>query len=224
VQVPITVTGSESYNGTTTANESHPLNFTVKPGEYSVHGTYNETTSLTATASVSTGNIVKIVLDFGPSSASSVPITATGTSEWQGLALTMTLEKTEYGLGEPVNISLTIANISNQTTTFGLSAWNNFDFQVFKDTGTYNGTSGVIYQYSDFWIGQIIPQIVLGETLGPGESLSQSFVWNQTYPIATGASEGLPVSPGTYYVVGLIGSVLSTKTTLETTPIQINIT
>ena len=144
--------------------------------------------------------------------------TAFGVNEQLGLKLTLTLEKTEYSLGEPINITLTITNVSNQTTTIGLSAYNDFDFQV------YNGTHSVIYQYSDRWIGVAVPQIVIDETLEAGESLSENLVWNQTYPIPTGGSEGVPVSAGTYYIVGLIGSVLSrTNSTIETTPIQITI-
>ena len=115
----------------------------------------------------------------------------------EGFQLTITLAKTKYSLGEPIIITLTITNVRNQTNTIDLSAWNNFDFQVYNDTHVYNGTSGVIYQYSDLWIGQAIPYNIWIETLDPGESLSENLVWMQTYPVSIGGLQGVPVSPGT---------------------------
>ena len=142
-------------------------------------------------------------------------VTVNGINEQLGLQ--MTLQKTNYSLGEPINITLTLTNISNQTATIGLSAYNNFDFQV------YNDTNSILYQWSNRWIGVAVPQVIVLETLNPGESLSQNFVWNQTCH-NNGLSEGVPISPGIYYIVGQIGSVLSGKnSTIETTPIQITI-
>ena len=133
------------------------------------------------------------------------------------LGLQMTLQKTNYSLGEPINITLTLTNLSNQTATIGLSAYNNFDFQV------YNDTDNILYQWSNRWIGVAVPQYIVLETLNPGESLSQNFVWNQTC-YNTGLSQGVPVSPGVYYIVGLIGSAISrNNSTIETTPLQITI-
>jgi parallel beta-helix repeat protein len=109
------------------------------------------------------------------------------------LRLTMTLEKTEYVLGEPVNIMLTITNISNQTITFGLYWANDFDFRV------YNDINNPIYQWSDRWIGVAHPAIVRLVTLNPRESLSENLSWQQTN------DGGVPVSPGTYYIIGRIG-------------------
>lgn len=148
------------------------------------------------------------------------PIKADETSaevvdEQLGLNLTMTLEKTAYTLGEPINITLTLTNISNQTTTIELSAYNNFDFRV------YNDTNSTLYQWSNRWIGVAVPQVIWLETHNAGESLSQNLAWDQTC-YNTGLSEGVPVSPGAYYIVGQIGSVLSGKnSTIETTPIQV---
>jgi hypothetical protein len=129
--------------------------------------------------------------------------TANGTDD--GLELTMKLEKTNYTLGEPINITLTIKNISNQTINFGYSAWA-FDFRV------YNDTNHEIYQWSSF---RIFPQIIVDTPLGTGESLARGLVWQQTCN-RTMFSEGVPVSPGTYDIIGQSG-------TLQTTPIQISI-
>ncbi|MGD0978862.1 MAG: hypothetical protein ABR962_06935 [Candidatus Bathyarchaeia archaeon] len=171
------------------------------------------------------GIVYAVEYEFKPSFFPPSPTIAQGVNESEGLGLTMTLQKTNYGLGEPINTTLTITNVSNQTNTFTLGPYKDFDFQVYNDTHIYNGTNGVIYQYSDFWVGKAIPYIETLETLEPGESLSENLVWMQTYPVPIGGSEGVPVSPGTYYIVGLIGSVLSTTNpTIETTPIRITIT
>jgi hypothetical protein len=143
--------------------------------------------------------------------------TVGGVNEQLGLQLTMALQKTTYSLGEPINITLTLTNISNQTTTIELSAYNNFDFQV------YNDTNSILYQWSNCWIGVAVPQVIWLETLNAGESVSANLAWNQTC-YNSGLSKGVPVSSGTFYIVGQIGSILSGKSsTIETTPIQIAI-
>ena len=124
-----------------------------------------------------------------------------------GLELTMTLERTNYTLGEPINITLTIINISNQTVNFGYSA-RTFDFRV------YNDTNSTVYQWSSF---RVFPLFIVDTPLNPGESLARVLVWQQTCN-RTMSSEGVPVSPGTYYIIGLSG-VLQ----MQTTPIQISI-
>jgi len=140
-----------------------------------------------------------------------------GVNEQLGLKLTMALQKITYSLGEPISITLTITNISNQTKTIYLGAYNDFDFRV------YNGTNSTMYQWSNSWLGGAVPQIVRFQPLNAGESLSANFAWHQTC-YNYGLSEGVPVSPGAYYIVGQIGSVLSAKnSTIETTPIQITI-
>jgi hypothetical protein len=217
VQVPVTVAGPESHNGTTTTNGWNTLNFTVAPGQYSISGTYENATPVTVTANVSAGSDVSALLNFGssPPPPLSPPPTAEGVSG--ALQLTMALEKTEYTLGEPVNITLTLTNISNETTTIDFSAYNNFDFRV------YNGTNSTLYQWSNHWLGVAVPQVIWLETLNAGESLSENFVWSQTC-YNTGLSEGVPISSGEYNIVGQIGSVISTKNSMiETTPIQITI-
>jgi len=145
--------------------------------------------------------------------------TVNGVNQQLGLQLSMTLQKTNYSLGEPINILLTIANISNQTVSFGLGPdVNQFDFHV------YNDTNSNIYWYTSIWLGGAIPMFIVLETLNPGESLNSSLVWQQTFSHSLD-SEGIPVSPGTYYIVGRIGPpfFINENSTLETTPIQITI-
>jgi hypothetical protein len=154
---------------------------------------------------------------YNPKSSSQTLLMAHGVhGDFQ---LTMTLERIEYTLGEPMNITLTLTNISNQTTSFGLGPdGNEFDFHV------YNDTNSNIYWYSSIWLGSAIPQYVILETLNAGESLNCTFVWQQTFSHSLD-SEAFPVSPGTYYIVGRIGPpfFFGENSTMETTPIQITI-
>jgi len=137
------------------------------------------------------------------------PIRADETSvevvdEQLGLKLTMTLEKTVYSLGEPINVTLAVTNISNQTINFAYAAWT-FDFLVYNDTGS-------IYQWSSF---RIFPMFIINWPLDIGENLTRVLVWPQTCNVTTW-SQGVPVSPGTYFIVGEVPSY-----GLETTPIQV---
>lgn len=205
VQVPVTVTGPESHNGTTVTDGNNPLNFTVAPGQYSVSGTYENATPLAVTANVSAGSHVKILLNFASSPPPSPPPTVEGVNG--KLELTMTLDKTEYTLGEPINITLTITNISNQTITYGYADPNSY-FRV------HNETNNDIYNVLET---QIFPDIVVFIPFNAGESLTDHYVWQQMCNV-TPISEGVPVSPRTYYIVGQHGTSF-----METTPIQVTI-
>ena len=135
---------------------------------------------------------------------------------YDGFQLTMTLEKTEYTLGEPIDITLTLANISNQTVSFGLDA----SFSYFRFL-VYNGTKSTIY--SSLYDGEALLPLSTLYTLNAGQSISDSsFSWQQTiFP-----PQGAHVLAGTYYIVGQVGPIWGTfapNSTIETTPIQITI-
>ena len=142
-----------------------------------------------------------------------------------GIQLTMTLEKTVFRLGEPINVTLTMTNITNQTQTFVLGAYNDFDFHV------YNETNSNIYWHSSIWLGEVaIPDGLTGITLNPsepwGNSWTETFLWQQNMISGTFDNPSyVPVSPGTYYVVGRVGAPFSIdeNSTWQTTPIQITI-
>jgi hypothetical protein len=140
--------------------------------------------------------------------------TAEGVNEQLGLQLTMTLEKTNYSLFEPINIYFTITNISNQTIRllqYG-DAFNMFEFQVYNDTN--NSIWSQIYPvYPDNLGGPMVTTTILNSK----ESLTGVLVWEQMY----NNTVPLPVSPGTYYIVGQIGPIFMNGLTIETTPIQI---
>ena len=143
------------------------------------------------------------------------PDTAEGVNEQLGLQLTMTLQKTNYSLGEPVNMNFTITNISNQTISlfqYGVGAFDMFEFQVYNDTN--NSVWSLIYPV--FPIVNPGGPVVTTTRLYSEESLTGVLVWeqmcNDTVPV--------PVSPGTYCIVGQIGPIFMNGT-IETTPIQI---
>jgi hypothetical protein len=91
-----------------------------------------------------------------------------------------------------------------------------------NDSGSYLIYNGSLYGYF----------VIAGETLNAGESLSVNLSWEQmSYPAAWPQTsyliawppEGVPVLPGTYYIVGRIGPIYGANSTIETTPIQITI-
>ena len=137
-------------------------------------------------------------------------VVSLGVNEQLGLQLTMALQKTNYGLVEPINITLTLTNISNQTISF----WLDFSFSCFEFK-VYNGTNSILY--SSLNNGGIQLPLAVVYTLNAEESLSANLVWNQTY-------NNIAVLPGTYYIVGQVGPIYyGTNSTIETTPIQITI-
>src|SRR5271157_334931 len=188
--------------------------------------------SLALTVLLGVGVVYAVSYEFTPQNPSQTLATTQGV--YDGFQLTMTLEKTEYALGEPINITLTLTNISNQTASFGLSWDNDFDLQVYNctnstiyssanDSGSFEIVNGSLYEYY---------HPVLGETLNAGESLSENLSWQQmSYPAAwpqtsypiTWPPEGVPVLSGTYYIVGHIGPIYGANSTIETASIQITI-
>jgi hypothetical protein len=144
--------------------------------------------------------------------------TVEGVNEQLGLQLTMTLETTSYSLFDPMTIYFTITNISNQTVyldSYG-DAFDMYEFQV------YNDTNNIVWSQIYPVYNGINPggPMITNTTLSPKESLIGSLEWeemsNDTVPV--------PVSPGTYYIVGQIGPIFMNGLTIETTPIQITIT
>ena len=125
------------------------------------------------------------------------------------LELTIALVKTDYSLGEPVNLTLTITNINNQTINFTHTGYD-FDFQVTNDTNNQ------VYKWSNF---QAFPDIVSITPLQAGKSFSANFTWLQTCNFNVSV-ENYPVSPGTYNIFGQTGPTYG----IQTTPIQLTIT
>jgi hypothetical protein len=129
--------------------------------------------------------------------------------------LTMSIEKTVYSVGEPVNITLTLTNISNQTVNVGDDAWL-LDFVV------SNGTSKLIYQHTG---DGMMPMYIVNVKLQPGQNITDCYLWSQRY---SGPNPGPTVSPGTYYIVGksdpstIVGNI-DPSYELQTDPLRITI-
>lgn len=171
------------------------------------------------TVLLSVSLVYGIRLEFTPKInmlASSTPI-AYGVNG--GFKLTLMLQKTEFSLGEPVNVTLTVANISNQTVQF-------YDFPSFWDFLVYNDTDNGLYQW--LFSGHGFPMSGTTYSLDPGIGLTNEvLVWPQMCN-RTETQYGVPdspVSPGTYYIVGRYGYTgYDFSLNLQTTPIQITIT
>ena len=152
----------------------------------------------------SSGNVAK------PKDMMMSSLAVIGVNETAGLELTVEVEKAVFSPGEPVNITFALANISNQTIDFPMAAWT-FDFQVFNDTDQG------IFQYST---SQVFPQVIWIMPINPGENLTDFLVWPQTFN-TTAFNAGVAVSPGTYYIVGLLWDISSIM--LRMPPLQISV-
>jgi hypothetical protein len=126
------------------------------------------------------------------------------------LELTMTVEKTDYYVGEPIYVTLTVTNISNQTITFQYWA-KTFDFMVYNNTD-------YIYQWSKFGAH---PFVIVDLSLDPRENITKVLTWPQTCN-DTAISQGTPVSPGAYYIYGYFAS-FDALYELETGPVEVNV-
>ena len=136
------------------------------------------------------------------------PTSLQATSVNGSFELTISVEKTVYSVGEPVNVTLAITNISGQTVDFTYTGMN-FDFIVTNDT------DNAIYQWS---IGRAFPMFIMMKPLQPGQNVTATYTWPQTCN-TNQSTMGASVSPGTYYIVGKSNSIYG----LQTSPLQITI-
>jgi hypothetical protein len=162
----------------------------------------NDTLGLAVLALVFTTGLV-IVLSSGDTYSLQTPL-AVGYVQG-GLRYSVALQKTTFNIGEPVNVTFTITNVSNKNITNWHSAWD-FDFVV------YNGSNSKLFQWSAF---RVFPMIIWGSTLRPGDSFESVLVWPQTCN-ETQNSGGVQVSPGNYFIVGILYGV-------KTLPLEISI-
>lgn len=156
-------------------------------------------------------------MDYGAKPKPVMPsfLTATAVNKAVGLELTVQLEKVGYNLGEPVNITFTLANISNKTINLWLESDSSWDYQVF------NSTNYCVFDYLidyPIWGAVGMPVQIAAE-----KNLTLVFVWPQAYgqippPWVSPRSAVIPVSPGSYYIVGRFSN---SNFTLQTPPLQI---
>ena len=127
-----------------------------------------------------------------PSSPCPTPTLPPANSTVNGLLLSISLEKNVFEVGEPVNVTLTITNVSSETVDFTVTAMN-FDFLV------YNSSNGLVYQWSYL---RVFPQYAYIDHLTPGKTLTSTEIWPQTANIPTSGIENQQVPAGTFYVIG----------------------
>ena len=124
------------------------------------------------------------------------------------LSITLTADKTTYSIGEEVEITFTVANVSNQTLSFvNQNGDSNFNFQV------YNSTNNAVFS----WQFGAYPPDNWNITLAPNENYTQNLIWGQqTFP-----SPYLPkISSGAYFIIGELGYANTYAGYVYTYPIQ----
>jgi len=139
------------------------------------------------------------------------------------LSITLTADKTTYEVGEEVEITFAVTNVSNQTLNFiNQNGDSNFNFQV------YNSTHNAVYT----WELGGIPLDNWNITLAPNESYTRNLAWTQIYDMAP------PIPPppqypqvplGAYYIIGELGfanpyPIQTTPPNCQTAPLNITIT
>lgn len=105
--------------------------------------------------------------------------------------LVLTLDKTTYRFGDPLNITISLTNISDENVKIGLAAGGDpksqFDFLI------YDQSNDLIYRYSahrGYYAGG--PLV----SLAPSQSFTASHFWEQN------DDDGDVVAEGKYFVVG----------------------
>jgi len=166
----------------------------------------NSVPVLTATPELSQTPSLTMLPTSAPAQ-SPTPLLPQGNPTSNGLELTVSLVKSIYNLGEPVNVTLTIKNVSNQTINFTHTGMD-FDFLV------YDGKGSIAYQWS---LGRAFAMFVTILPLLPGGSLSENDVWPQASN--TMSPNAVSVSPGTFFIVGESNQ----RYGLQTAPIQVTI-
>ena len=124
------------------------------------------------------------------------------------LSITLTADKTTYEVGEEVEITFAVTNVSNQTLNFiNQNGDSNFNFQV------YNSTHNAVYT----WELGGIPLDNWNITLAPNQSYTRNLIWGQqTFP-----SPYLPkISSGAYFIIGELGYANTYAGYVYTYPIQ----
>jgi len=113
-----------------------------------------------------------------------------------GITLTISLQKTEFRLGENIDVSLTLTNNRYENVTFGFSSSYQYDFII------YDKNFEEVCAWSD---NKVFAQALTSITLEPGKSRTWIWNWDQTvYDRHTG--DYSPINPGPYYLQGsLVG-------------------
>lgn len=115
------------------------------------------------------------------------------------IKLTLRLDKNTFTLGEEVNLTITITNVSNETATLAYFTPPRTDFAVYDDA------SEMIFFFTrdgGGWSGELVRM-----DLAPSESYGNTWKWSQKKAVGE-HYELETVTPGTYYIVGRTGPLL----------------
>jgi len=131
------------------------------------------------------------------------------------IRLTMSVEKTDYRMGETINIAFEVRNDSSEALgLYHPGHLGVFVFDVHDENNVQLGS----------WPGEATD--VFSETnIRPGETYSENLEWDQTvYVVRWGPGAhlgGAPLGPGRYYLQGWIGG--STYSILRTPSLEITL-
>ncbi len=105
--------------------------------------------------------------------------------------LTVTTDKTHYRLGEPVQITLTLTNRSDQQVVCYFNTAQRYDIVVSQ-------AGREVWRWSN---DRSFAQVTGSLTLSPGQSVEYTERWNGQ------DNQGTPVTPGTYTITAQITSI-----------------
>jgi hypothetical protein len=130
--------------------------------------------------------------------------------------LIMSLNKTEYKLGELITIDLKLINIGNSTVTLLFLNRSPPEWLRFK---VYNVSDDLVYEIH-FYVLATTTWVYIDS----GSHIDQTREWTQDCNCPhVPPREPRPIQPGTYKFVGLLCSHSLLGATLETPPILISI-
>jgi len=131
-------------------------------------------------------------------------------SHWP-FKLTMMVEKTNFEIGEPVNVTLTLENIANETITIYYSRDHRFSY---------------IYDQNNIKVcpvSYVVAMMLVPIEMEPGEVIYVTYTWKQYYIQSEIAPNYQQVRPGRYRIIGTFYSPTFDYLTVETPPITITI-
>jgi len=179
--------------------------------------TSNQTVQSTSTSTPTSATTQNPEQNQPVSAGSNITALSSVTNGLQ-LSITLTANKTTYVVGENVEITFAVTNVSNQTLNFiNQNGDSNFNFQV------YNSTNNAVYS----WEFGAYPLDNWNVTLAPNESYTQNLIWgsDNIFP-----SMGEQVPSGAYYIICELGFVANynpvqtTPPNFQTAPLNLTIT
>lgn len=114
--------------------------------------------------------------------------------ETRGLYYELKMEKTRYKLGEPINVQLSVTNVTSAPVKLKFDKNMEFDLTVRKEVDLlFAQVPKKVWQLSE--VQAVYPDVHFLE-IEPGKTQSFSATWNQM------DREKKPVKPGHYHIIG----------------------